>query len=49
VIGIVILSGVIAATLFTLYIVPVAYHLLARRSGSPKQLSRQLERELSEQ
>jgi multidrug efflux pump len=48
VIGTVILSGVIAATLFTLYIVPVAYHILARHSGSPKQLSQQLERELSE-
>ncbi|MEW8087207.1 MAG: efflux RND transporter permease subunit [Candidatus Thiodiazotropha endolucinida] len=49
VIGTVILSGVIAATLFTLYIVPVAYHLLARHSGSPKQLSQQLEKELTEQ
>ncbi|MCU7885372.1 MAG: efflux RND transporter permease subunit, partial [Candidatus Thiodiazotropha sp. (ex Lucinoma annulata)] len=48
VIGTVILAGVIAATLFTLYIVPVAYHLLARHSGSPKQLAHQLERELSE-
>ncbi|MCU7847261.1 MAG: efflux RND transporter permease subunit [Candidatus Thiodiazotropha sp. (ex Lucinoma kastoroae)] len=48
VIGTVILAGVIAATLFTLYIVPVAYHLLARYSGSPKQLAHQLERELSE-
>ncbi|MCU7930273.1 MAG: efflux RND transporter permease subunit [Candidatus Thiodiazotropha sp. (ex Codakia rugifera)] len=48
VIGTVILAGVIAATLFTLYIVPVAYHLLARHSGSPKQLAYQLERELSQ-
>ncbi|MCU7802238.1 MAG: efflux RND transporter permease subunit [Candidatus Thiodiazotropha sp. (ex Lucinoma borealis)] len=48
VIGTVILAGVIAATLFTLYIVPVAYHLLARHSGSPKQLAHRLERELSE-
>ncbi|MCU7843704.1 MAG: efflux RND transporter permease subunit [Candidatus Thiodiazotropha sp. (ex Monitilora ramsayi)] len=47
VIGTVILSGVLAATLFTLYIVPVAYHLLARHTGSPKQLTRVLERELS--
>jgi multidrug efflux pump len=47
VIGTVILSGVLAATLFTLYIVPVAYHLLARKTGSPKQLSQQLEQELS--
>ncbi|MCU7795749.1 MAG: efflux RND transporter permease subunit [Candidatus Thiodiazotropha sp. (ex Myrtea spinifera)] len=49
VIGTVILSGVIAATIFTLYIVPVAYHLLARYTGSPKQLTRTLEHELSEQ
>ncbi|MCU7918763.1 MAG: efflux RND transporter permease subunit [Candidatus Thiodiazotropha sp. (ex Epidulcina cf. delphinae)] len=49
VIGTVILAGVIAATLFTLYIVPVAYHLLAKHTGSPKQLTRRLERELLEQ
>ncbi|MCU7933868.1 MAG: hypothetical protein KZQ99_03185 [Candidatus Thiodiazotropha sp. (ex Dulcina madagascariensis)] len=48
-IGTVILAGVIAATLFTLYIVPVAYYLLARHTGSPKQLTRRLERELLEQ
>jgi multidrug efflux pump len=34
VIGTVILSGVLAATLFTLFVVPVAYDLLARRTGS---------------
>ncbi|MCU7810757.1 MAG: efflux RND transporter permease subunit, partial [Candidatus Thiodiazotropha sp. (ex Notomyrtea botanica)] len=49
VIGTVILSGVIAATIFTLYIVPVAYHLLARYTGSPKQLTQKLEQELSKQ
>jgi multidrug efflux pump len=49
VIGTVILAGVTAATLFTLYIVPVAYHLLARHTGSPHQMSRQLRKELSEQ
>ncbi len=38
VIGTVILYGVLAATLFTLFIVPVAYDLLARRTGSPQQL-----------
>jgi multidrug efflux pump len=49
VIGTVILAGVTAATVFTLYIVPVAYHLLARHSASPLQLSRKLEQELSGQ
>ena len=49
VIGTVILAGVIAATLFTLYVVPVAYHLLARHTGSPRQLSQQLQHELRQQ
>ncbi len=48
VIGTVILAGVTAATVFTLYIVPVAYQLLARHTGSPKQLTRQLEQELEQ-
>jgi multidrug efflux pump len=48
VIGTVILYGVLAATLFTLFIVPVAYDLLARRTGSPRQLARRLEHELAE-
>jgi multidrug efflux pump len=48
VIGTVILYGVLAATLFTLFIVPVAYDLLARRTGSPQQLARRLEDELKE-
>ena len=47
VIGTVILYGVLAATLFTLFVVPVAYDLLARRTGSPKQWQRRLEQELS--
>ncbi|MEJ2577072.1 MAG: efflux RND transporter permease subunit, partial [Gammaproteobacteria bacterium] len=46
VIGTVILYGVVAATLFTLFIVPVAYDLMARRTGSPKALAQQLEREM---
>ena len=46
VIGTVILYGVIAATLFTLFIVPVAYDLLARRTGSPKVVERRLAKEL---
>ncbi|MGE4312908.1 MAG: efflux RND transporter permease subunit [Pseudobdellovibrionaceae bacterium] len=44
-IGIVILFGVTAATLFTLFIVPVAYDLLARKTGSPGDVARELERQ----
>ncbi len=46
VIGVVILFGVVAATLFTLFIVPVAYDLVGRYSSSPKAVSQQLEKEL---
>lgn len=44
-IGVVILSGVAAATFFTLFIVPVAYDLLARHSRSPGAVRQQLEKE----
>ncbi|MBK1647943.1 efflux RND transporter permease subunit [Rhabdochromatium marinum] len=47
VIGTVILFGVVAATLFTLFIVPVAYDLLARRTSSPGERERRLEQELA--
>lgn len=47
VIGTVIMAGVGAATVFTLFVVPVAYDLLARRTGSPKAISQQLARELA--
>jgi len=46
VLGTVILYGVLAATLLTLVVVPVAYDLLARRTGSPKNVRQRLEREL---
>ena len=46
VIGTVIFSGVAAATLFTLLVVPVAYDILARRTGSPSDVSRRLTREM---
>jgi len=46
VIGTVIFSGVAAATLFTLLVVPVAYDLLARHTGSPSDVARRLEREM---
>ncbi|MGB5832748.1 MAG: efflux RND transporter permease subunit [Thiohalocapsa sp.] len=45
VIGTVILSGVLAATVFTLFVVPVAYDLLAKRTGSPGDVLRRLQRE----
>jgi multidrug efflux pump len=48
VIGTVILSGVLAATLFTLFVVPVAYDRLAQNSGSPGDTRRQLEHEIQD-
>ena len=46
VIGIVVLAGVFAATIFTLFIVPVAYSLIARGTGSPNDVSEQINKEL---
>jgi multidrug efflux pump len=46
VIGTVILAGILSATFFTLFVVPVAYDLLARHTGSPHRVARQLEEEL---
>ncbi|GHB29502.1 efflux RND transporter permease subunit [Salinicola rhizosphaerae] len=46
VIGTVIFCGVAVATLLTLFVVPVAYALLARRTGSPGDVARRLEREM---
>jgi len=48
VLGVVIMFGVVAGTLFTLFIVPAAYDLVGRYTGSPKAVSRQLEKELEE-
>ena len=47
VIGTVILAGILAATLFTLFVVPVAYDRMARHSGSPQRVRRRLEAELA--
>lgn len=44
-IGVVIFAGVLSATLFTVFVVPVAYSLLSRRSGSPGDVSRELARQ----
>lgn len=46
VIGTVIFTGVAAATFFTLFVVPVAYDLLARHTGSPGDVARKLEKEI---
>jgi len=45
VIGVVVLAGVLAATLFTLFIVPAAYSVIARNTGSINDVARQLQRE----
>jgi multidrug efflux pump len=45
VIGIVVLSGVLSATLFTLFIVPVAYSVLSKTSRTPGKTGRTLEKE----
>lgn len=45
IIGIVIFSGVLSAMIFTVFVVPVAYCLLARRTGSPLDVTRRLEKE----
>ena len=49
VIGTVVFSGVLAATLFTLFVVPVAYSALARRTGSPGDVAQKLEAEMQTQ
>ena len=46
VIGVVVLAGVFAATIFTLFVVPVAYSLMARKTGSVGDISKQLENEM---
>ncbi|MEL6665616.1 MAG: efflux RND transporter permease subunit [Pseudomonadota bacterium] len=47
-IGVVILFGVIAAVLVTVLFVPTAYALIARGSGSPGDVARQLDEETTE-
>ncbi len=48
VIGVVVLGGILLATLFTLMVIPVVYHLLARHTTSPEFVTRQLEAQLDE-
>ncbi|RTR33318.1 efflux RND transporter permease subunit [Shewanella atlantica] len=46
VIGVVVLSGIVLATMFTLLVIPVAYSLFARHSSSPEAVARELAKEL---
>jgi multidrug efflux pump len=46
VIGIVVLTGIIASTIFTLIIVPVMYRLLARNTQSPLAMETELNKQL---
>ena len=43
VLGIVVFSGVSLATLLTLFVIPTFYALVARRTGSPESVARELE------
>ncbi len=45
VIGIVVLTGVLTSVVLTLFVVPVAYDLMARNTGSPGDVRRRLSRE----
>ena len=47
-IGVVVFAGVLAATIFTVFVVPVAYELIARRTGSPGDVARRLEAEMDD-
>lgn len=46
VIGVVVLTGVASATIFTLFIVPVAYSLIARKTGAINDVARKIDEEL---
>lgn len=47
VVGVVIVFGVSLATVVTLYLVPMVYALIARRTGSPHDVSKRLEKEMT--
>ena len=49
VIGVVVLSGVLTATLFTLFVVPVAYSLLARNTTTIDARAKKLEAEMNKE
>jgi multidrug efflux pump len=42
-IGIVIFSGMLVATFFTLFVIPTAYSVIARRTGSPLAIAHEME------
>ncbi|WP_299011884.1 efflux RND transporter permease subunit [uncultured Shewanella sp.] len=48
VIGVVVLAGITLATFFTLFVIPVAYSILSKGSGSPERVAKQLEIELAQ-
>jgi len=48
VIGVVVLTGVLSATIFTLFIVPVAYALMTRRTGAVGDTERRLSKEIDQ-
>jgi len=48
VIGIVVLFGIVVGTVLTLWFIPVAYRAIAAGTGSPGDISRRLEKEISE-
>ncbi len=48
VIGVVVLSGILLATIFTLLVIPVAYSVFARHSGSPEAVAKELEAQLAQ-
>ncbi|MCL4143272.1 UNVERIFIED_CONTAM: hypothetical protein GTU68_037225 [Idotea baltica] len=45
-IGVVVLGGVLVSTFMTIYLVPAAYSIIARRTSSPDTVSRQLKQEM---
>ena len=47
-IGLVVMGGVALATLVTLFLVPMAYSLMARGTGSKERVSRKLDAEIRE-
>ena len=48
VIGIVVLTGIIAATIFTLIIVPITYQFMAKKTGSPLIIENKLNDQLKQ-
>jgi multidrug efflux pump len=48
VVGVVIVFGVSLATIVTLFLVPLVYALISRRTGSPEAVSRKLDSLLEE-